>query len=134
MSTIQSPVKSIQDLSFEPFPAKPLNNVRIARKENTIVAVTTTGMIYTNRVSSHSFYLLGDNPFFDEVFVCLGKLKILTDGHIAQHRAQVEKIHNKNKVHYALRDIEEKAADLGIKLTSSQKIRIAHLKAIETTP
>lgn len=122
MSTILS-LKEIRELTFNPLPRKPRKVSKMVSTGKTVVFVEGK-TIYTNRVDANVSYPPGSEPWwFDEVWSCLKKLRVLSAEVIEEHKNNLLK-ENKIRVKKAaavsiLRDLEH--LDLDTKLSLSLK-------------
>ena len=123
MSTILSPIASIDRIQIEPFPTNRLVRVaRAVRVGRTIVLVDDKGTIYSSQVSASCAYAFGCN--MEDTLRGVQRLGLLSKAAVDQHQGLIKERDDRRKRFYAAQNIEEQAKLLGFKLTNAQRGRI----------
>ncbi len=119
MSTIHSPVESIQSLWFDTLPAgKKVAIVAAVRCGRATVFLGAGGKVYSTQVKAKCAY--SQSAGLEDTLNGCKKLGLLTKDAIAKHLAAEKARADKREKRYAAKYLVENAKALGVKLTAAQ--------------
>lgn len=123
MSTILSPIASIDRIQIEPFPTNRLVRVaRAVRVGRTIVLVDEKGTIYSSQASASCAYAFGCN--MEDTLRGVQRLGLLSKAAVDQHQGLIKERDDRRRRFYAAQAMASNAEALGLKLTNAQRGRI----------
>lgn len=124
MSTLNSKLDSIKQLSLEPIPGdKALKAVKVARIDSIIVALGEDGTIYSNSVQSHLSYAVPhgcEGMRLGRVLDACIKLGVLSAKAVKEHKADAKARRDREERRYAASTVLSSVAKAGVKLTAKQ--------------
>ena len=120
MSSICSKIESIDNLWFEPIPARATAVTKITRVSNITVALGANGKIYTNGVIDRVAYTGGHDGRLGAVLDGCIKLKVLSANAVRQHKEDSAKRQAKRDRKWNVERFTEAAKSLGIELSEDQ--------------
>ena len=126
MGSLMSIDKQIDQLWFKPFPTKAVEIVKIARTGSIIVALSKSGILYTNspELIKKLCYAPTRNSFFDDVAVCLRKLGVITPKQLKSHKDWSIRVHDRQRAQDRMESIEYRFKQAGLELTAEQREKL----------
>lgn len=123
MSTILSPIASIDRIQIEPIPTNRLVRVaRAVRVGRNIIMVDEDGVIYSTQVEASTCYSFGYE--LEDTLRGIQRLRLLSKGAVDQHQRLIHERDDRIRRRHAAQAMPRNAEALGLKLTNAQRGRI----------
>lgn len=123
MSTILSPIASIDRIQIEPIPTNRLVRVaRAVRVGRNIIMVDEDGVIYSTQVEASTCYSFGYE--LEDTLRGIQRLRLLSKAAVDQHQRLIHERDDRIRRRHAAQAMPRNAEALGLKLTNAQRGRI----------
>ena len=122
MSSINSPVKAIDNLQIEAWPNNQIFTPEriVCHGGVTVMKLKKGYKLYSHSIKSHISYSADKWPWTDGLMRCLVKLKIITQEQMNEHLRFVNENNKKREKGYALEAIKKYSSKYGFKITKEQ--------------
>lgn len=123
MTSIESPLPSIERLRVHPVPARPLKVAKAVRVGRHVVFLDILGRIYDSALRDGSHYTLASIHISEPFLKALAKLGVISGDDIRAHHEAAKRARENDEIRDSARELKKCLGHLGIKLTASQKAR-----------